>query len=290
MIDMPDGVIEVILIDNDISKWRVTMQCLEIGNLKSHVITYDIRFPEDYPHSSPIIQFVNQIYHPNIDFKTGQLCTDGKWCVVYDVRILLLTVRSLLAYPNIEEPVNTEAAEIFSSDKNTFNEISSLLVERNAPLEEISLLYVDKVDQSEMLNNIEKMNEINVKKMDDVIHKYAHENNPYALEIFLKYKHIKSEINAINKNGNTGLHIASIFGYSAIVSLLLKFGADTSIINKYGRTPYDCAVHCNNHHIQELLLNADQNAAKRHREHEDSEHDDDNAYNTPLKKSKQKLV
>ena len=273
MTDMPDGVIEVILNDNDISKWRVTMQCLEIGHLKSHVIIYDISFPEDYPHSSPIIQFINQIYHPNIDFKTGQLCTDGKWCVVYDVRILLLTIRSLLAYPNIEDPVNTEAAEMFTSDKNTFNEISSLLIERNAPFDEISLLYVDKADQNAILNDIEKMNEINVKKMDNVIHKYVHDNNPFALEIFLKYNH-RSEINAINENGNTGLHIACIFGYIAIVSLLLKFGADTSIINKYGRTSYDCAVNCNHHHIQELLLNATKTSRKRHREYEDSEHDD----------------
>ena len=286
--DIPDGVVEIILIDNDISKWRVTMQCLETGPLKSHIVCFDILFPVDYPHTSPIVKFVNQIYHPNVDFESGQLCSEGKWCAVYDVRILLLTVRSLLSYPNIEEPVNIEAAIMLSNDPDTFNKISTLFIEIDASYDEVSLLYVDKDDQREILDIIEKTNndnaiqQIGSVKNDNQIHKYARENNAFALEKMLNDK--QCEINSINGNGNTGLHIACNFGYKAIVSLLLNFGANTSIINKHGRTAYDCAVFNGQNSIRDLFLNADQISGKRHNENEDSEHD--NAYDSPTKKSK----
>ena len=305
--DIPDGVVEIILIDNDISKWRVTMQCLETGPLKSHIVCFDILFPVDYPHTSPIVKFVNQIYHPNIDFKSGQLCSEGKWCAVYDVRILLLTVRSLLSYPNIEEPVNIEAAIMFSNDLDTFNEISTLFIEIDASYDEVSLLYVDEDDQRDILDIIEETNNNNaIQKLsqqnnnvnygqcsgkprqfgsvenDNQIHKYARENNALALEKMLNDK--QCEINAINRNGNTGLHIACNFGYEACVSLLLNFGANTSIINKHGRTAYDCAVFNGQDSVRDLLLNANQISGKRHRENDDSEHD--NANDSPTKKSK----
>ena len=50
---------------------RVTMQCLETGPYREHVMTIIITFTSDYPYQPPTVKFVKQIYHPNVDLKTG---------------------------------------------------------------------------------------------------------------------------------------------------------------------------------------------------------------------------
>jgi len=47
------------------------------------------------------------------------------------------------------------------------------------------------------------------------------------------------EINKIEPNGSTALHVASHRGHEKIVELLLEKGASHSIINKYNNTPLD---------------------------------------------------
>jgi ubiquitin-protein ligase len=126
--DKPDGVIDVVLVYDDITNWRVFLECIDTRPMRGAIVTLDIRFGPNYPFEQPIVKFVNQIFHPNVDFTTGLLCSDGKWSVTYDVRTLLLTIRSLLTYPCItndgsETPVNLEAAVAFATDSDTYFQI-----------------------------------------------------------------------------------------------------------------------------------------------------------------------
>jgi ubiquitin-protein ligase len=68
---------------------RVTMQCLETGPYRDHIINVIITF-DDYPHQSPTVKFVNHIFHPNIDLKTGT--------IINQIMLLLLLSISLLRY------------------------------------------------------------------------------------------------------------------------------------------------------------------------------------------------
>jgi len=68
---------------------RVTMQCLETGPYRDHIINFIITF-DDYPYQSPIVKFVNHIYHPNIDLKTGT--------IINQYHVIILPSISLLRY------------------------------------------------------------------------------------------------------------------------------------------------------------------------------------------------
>ena len=59
------------------------------------------------------------------------------------------------------------------------------------------------------------------------------------------------QIDQIEPNGSTALHVASYRGYPLIVELLLKAGADRSIPNKYNCLPFDEAK---NDQIKKLFL------------------------------------
>lgn len=59
------------------------------------------------------------------------------------------------------------------------------------------------------------------------------------------------QIDRIEPNGSTALHVASYQGHPDIVQLLLKAGADRSIVNKYNCVPFDEAK---NDQIKRLFL------------------------------------
>ena len=49
----------------------------------------------------------------------------------------------------------------------------------------------------------------------------------------------KADINFVNEHGNTPLHYACFWGFSAIGEDLVNFGAYVSVANKYGEIPLD---------------------------------------------------
>ncbi|RIA98128.1 ubiquitin-conjugating enzyme 19, E2 [Glomus cerebriforme] len=81
-------------------------------------LTYKItmKFPSDYPFSAPSVQFQTHCYHPNVD-ENGNICLDilkDKWSAIYNVTSILVSLQSLLGEPNIDSPLNIEAAELWA--------------------------------------------------------------------------------------------------------------------------------------------------------------------------------
>lgn len=90
-----------------------------------------ISIPEDYPHKPPNIRFLTQMFHPNI-YRDGKICLDilqDKWSPVYDIRSVLISLQSLLTDPNVDSPANTEASNLYKTNKKEYNKRIRKLVE-----------------------------------------------------------------------------------------------------------------------------------------------------------------
>jgi len=84
-----------------------------------------IQFPKEYPYKSPSVGFLTKMYHPNVDFVSGTICLNvlnKSWTPIYNlVHIYTIFLPQLLMYPNADDPLNPDAAELFLLNIDEFN-------------------------------------------------------------------------------------------------------------------------------------------------------------------------
>lgn len=87
-----------------------------------------IEFPTEYPFKPPKLKFQTRIFHPNISRK-GTVCVDilqRNWSPVLTAENVLLSVTSLLASPNPDDPMDTESANMFQLNRTRYEQTARL--------------------------------------------------------------------------------------------------------------------------------------------------------------------
>ncbi|VDD78379.1 unnamed protein product [Mesocestoides corti] len=86
--------------------------------------TLEIIIPDTYPFFPPKVKFLTKIWHPNISSATGVICLDilkDQWAAAMSLRTMLLSIQSLLACPEPDDPQDAVVARQFKSNRNAFN-------------------------------------------------------------------------------------------------------------------------------------------------------------------------
>lgn len=86
------------------------------NNLSGGRWLLDIHIPAQYPLSPPSIRFVTPICHPNVDFKTGEICLDllkTTWSPIYTITTTMTSIHQLLTSAEPDSPLNIDVAQLF---------------------------------------------------------------------------------------------------------------------------------------------------------------------------------
>jgi len=119
----PVGV-SVGLKNDDLNTWEAIIVGPTNTPYADELLNLEITFPNDYPFKPPKIKFITKMWHPNINPSAGNICLDilqSNWSPALTIDKVLLSISSLLAAPNPDDPLNTEAANQFKKDIVTYN-------------------------------------------------------------------------------------------------------------------------------------------------------------------------
>jgi ubiquitin-conjugating enzyme E2 D/E len=111
----------------DIRKWKAIIVGPPETPYEGGMFHLEINFPNDYPFKPPHCRFVTKIYHPNINSEGG-ICVDilkaTSWSPALTVGKVLLSISSLMADPNPDDPLVPEIAFIFKNSREQFLKIA----------------------------------------------------------------------------------------------------------------------------------------------------------------------
>lgn len=90
----------------------------------------DIAVPKNYPLRPPKIYFITKIFHPNIHFKTGEICLDllkNAWSAVYTLQSVCRSIIALLSHPEPDSPLNCDCGNLLrSGDVRGYNSLARM--------------------------------------------------------------------------------------------------------------------------------------------------------------------
>ncbi|KAM3956634.1 ubiquitin-conjugating enzyme E2 T [Aphomia sociella] len=97
-----------------------------------------ITIPEKYPFEPPLVKFTTPVYHPNID-KGGRICMDmlkmppkGAWLPTITLESLLVSLQTLLANPNPDDPLMMDVANEYKYNIQEYLENARKHTEKHA--------------------------------------------------------------------------------------------------------------------------------------------------------------
>ena len=110
-------------VDNDLFEWSATIKGPADTPYENGIFQLLLIFSSEYPFKPPKVSFVTKIYHPNIN-SNGGICLDilkDAWSPALTISKILLSVSSLLADPNANDPLVPDIAKLFHDDRNKYD-------------------------------------------------------------------------------------------------------------------------------------------------------------------------
>ena len=109
-------------VGDDLFNWEGVLIAPSDSPYAGGVFKLSIRFTTEYPFKAPHVQFQTKIYHPNIN-SAGGICLDilkNQWSPALKISKVLLSILSLLTDPNPDDPLVSEIAHLYKTNRAAY--------------------------------------------------------------------------------------------------------------------------------------------------------------------------
>ena len=115
--------------ESDIFKWKAYIQGPKDSPYSGGTFELSLQCADTYPLAPPKVLFVTPVFHPNVLYKTGEICLDilkpDSWTPAWTLQSVCRAVAALLSHPEADSPLC--AAQIPNSSLDRSNQTASTL-------------------------------------------------------------------------------------------------------------------------------------------------------------------
>ncbi|KAI9710023.1 MAG: hypothetical protein M1828_002326 [Chrysothrix sp. TS-e1954] len=101
--------------DDDLFRWQAVLRGADGTAYEDGQWLLNIQIPSNYPYAPPAIVFATPICHPNVHFRSGEICLDllkDAWTPAYRISQTLTAVHQLLTSAQPDSPLNVDIAQL----------------------------------------------------------------------------------------------------------------------------------------------------------------------------------
>jgi ubiquitin-protein ligase/uncharacterized protein YegL len=134
LIQNPHPSLEIFPCDIDIGFWRIILEGPSETPYENGVWLVYVLFPDTYPTESPEVRFVTPIRHCNVN-QYGKVCHSvftRNWTSDTSIHQLLSCVYGLLLTPETDDPLDTDLALLYFTQRELYNSTISQHVKKHA--------------------------------------------------------------------------------------------------------------------------------------------------------------
>jgi len=120
----------------NILKWSALLRGPSETPYEGGIFQLSIDCGNDYPLAPPSIQFMTRVFHPNVHFRTGDVCLDilkKEWSPAWGIQAACRAILALLSDPDADSPLNCDAGNMIrGNDMMAYNCTARMYTVENA--------------------------------------------------------------------------------------------------------------------------------------------------------------